>query len=1382
MVWIKNFKLRVNIARFGRKKVSSVDPSPTEVGVRMKAKGSVNKSSNPVFRSYAEALTGRHDSHLSSELVGSGSSGSMKEIINLNSIMDCSQSLNGLLFGVCKSFEFLKGLKDCFREEGWGDLALNFLGGLAVSIQFPSREVAETFVEENKSIWSCWLSKLHVWDSSVAVDNRLAAVHISGVPLPELESPILSEICKHWGVVVDELDSEWGEGRIPCYVLLSQKLEWIHIHTKVKVGEAEILVSVTEDPTKSIKVLSDLSLSSLVAVDSDSDSLNSSSLPEDSESSKLPEKESGDGKSEDRRSEPTIRSEKEGRGHDDESSKNSALGSGPATEESPAAVDVNLMEAVGSSRAKNALEPASGREAGSIHQALGPVCNDVGDSSATKPTSILQCPKGTYNSLRRSKSVNSMNSNPSAEEITGSQKMKFLEAPCKCNRKRGKIPCEHSGFPGSVAGEAFLVRKGDECYPDEGELIASSNRRNWKHLSSDSFEDLNKGTVYRNKPISEDSHDSLLDLGELLGFSKDFSSAKDAMNSVLESTPGTRHLGGFCAAILMKFADRKNVVAQFLIPVGRPVLTISLDLSMFLNLTLEAKHSKLDRFLLSRGFLDVWNKPGALAIQSIYSDHNPIILDTGDRDFGPIPFKFYNSWILSDSLAGVVTRSRVDSNGFGGFTSDILKLSRKLKTVKLGIKEWRKSVLGERSKELKDLKTKHNSLETLEDAWGLSAEERYEKDLILGKIHDLEGRKTWMHGLMINGVWSDDPTILKSYVFGFFQEKYKENAETRLNFRSSQIRRITDAQKSYLTASFSMEELKGAVWSCGGEKAPGPDGFSFAFLRKFWDTISADFFAAVKEFQQDPFRVAACNNSFISLIPKVKDPLSLNEYRPIHLMGCISKVISKMLAERLKLVVGDVISSVQTAFVKGRKIMDGPLIVNEVDFEKAFDNVRWEYLWKIMSQMNFGNVWISWMKGLICTAKVSVLVNGAPSKEFALEKGVRQGDPLSPCFHLASGLRINWEKSTLTGIGVPPTDLSYMAAKVGCKGGKLPFIYLGFPIGDNMRKKASWSPLFKKFDGRIAWVDWEKVLNSRDKGGLGIGSLRAQNIALLAKWWWRFKTEDDTLWKSVIVSIHGSSGQLGTTLSDWTRRGTWGYIATLQDSVMDSNIHLDSLFQRHLEGGRNIRFWLDIWVGNNTLADRFPRLAALDEDISCCIADRIVRSTNGAGFLGRWRRPLREGRETEDEKEIDRACQNLPIHDTGEGWSWGLNDSGTFSVASLRKAFDDMTLKRKVAEVRRAVNSWRNLLPLNTSNMKDFWDEIIEGGRSDENRTLKVITGHAYIWAIWTSRNDVVFNRKIFNPLATANLVQSLISLWCFSRSKKNRCRDCFSWRSSPFV
>jgi len=122
----------------------------------------------------------------------------------------------------------------------------------------------------------------------------------------------------------------------------------------------------------------------------------------------------------------------------------------------------------------------------------------------------------------------------------------------------------------------------------------------------------------------------------------------------------------------------------------------------------------------------------------------------------------------------------------------------------------------------------------------------------------------------------------------------------------------------------------------------------------------------VKHFQQNPSLIYGGNESFITLIPKVKDPLTLNDYLPIPLMGCISKTL---FAERVKLAIDTAISLEQSTFVKGRNIVDGPLIVNEiiswakrlnkrlfilkVDFKKAFDNLNWSFLVDMLDQMNF---------------------------------------------------------------------------------------------------------------------------------------------------------------------------------------------------------------------------------------------------------------------------------------------------------------------------------------------------------------------------------------------------------------------------------------------
>ena len=102
------------------------------------------------------------------------------------------------------------------------------------------------------------------------------------------------------------------------------------------------------------------------------------------------------------------------------------------------------------------------------------------------------------------------------------------------------------------------------------------------------------------------------------------------------------------------------------------------------------------------------------------------------------------------------------------------------------------------------------------------------------------------------------------------------------------------------------------------------------FIQKFWNEVGKDFFEAIKFFESNHQVNLDINSSFTTLVPKVSDPITLGDYRPIHLNGCVSKVISKVLTERLKGVLYSVISSSQTKFIKGRRILDGLLIVTEI--------------------------------------------------------------------------------------------------------------------------------------------------------------------------------------------------------------------------------------------------------------------------------------------------------------------------------------------------------------------------------------------------------------------------------------------------------------------
>ncbi|GKF32652.1 RNA-directed DNA polymerase, eukaryota, reverse transcriptase zinc-binding domain protein [Tanacetum coccineum] len=154
------------------------------------------------------------------------------------------------------------------------------------------------------------------------------------------------------------------------------------------------------------------------------------------------------------------------------------------------------------------------------------------------------------------------------------------------------------------------------------------------------------------------------------------------------------------------------------------------------------------------------------------------------------------------------------------------------------------------------------------------------------------------------------------------------------------------------------------------------------------------------------------NASFIALIPKIQDAKVVKDFRPISLIGSLYKIIAKILANHLVMVLGDLVSEVQSAFIANKQILDGLFILNEliqwckskkkqtmifkIDFEKAYDSVRWDYLDDVLEKFGFGSKWRGWIHNCLHSSKGSILVNGSPTDEFHFQRGLKQGDPLSP--------------------------------------------------------------------------------------------------------------------------------------------------------------------------------------------------------------------------------------------------------------------------------------------------------------------------------------------------------------------------------------------------
>lgn len=140
-----------------------------------------------------------------------------------------------------------------------------------------------------------------------------------------------------------------------------------------------------------------------------------------------------------------------------------------------------------------------------------------------------------------------------------------------------------------------------------------------------------------------------------------------------------------------------------------------------------------------------------------------------------------------------------------------------------------------------------------------------------------------------------------------------------------------------------------------GNKSPGPGGFNFAFFKEFWYLMKHEIHIMFDQFHANE-KIPKCFLSyFVTLIPKVKDPTSLKEFHPIFLLGCLYKILSKVLATRLSKVMNSIISESQSAFLKGRHLVDGVLVVDlakkskreclilKVDFEMAYDSVDWSF-------------------------------------------------------------------------------------------------------------------------------------------------------------------------------------------------------------------------------------------------------------------------------------------------------------------------------------------------------------------------------------------------------------------------------------------------------
>ncbi|GAU41426.1 hypothetical protein TSUD_26060 [Trifolium subterraneum] len=196
--------------------------------------------------------------------------------------------------------------------------------------------------------------------------------------------------------------------------------------------------------------------------------------------------------------------------------------------------------------------------------------------------------------------------------------------------------------------------------------------------------------------------------------------------------------------------------------------------------------------------------------------------------------------------------------------------------------------------------------------------------------------------------------------------------------------------------------------------APGPDGLPAKFYHTYWEIIGKDITKEVLHVLNNGGSPEAYNNTHICLIPKTNNPTTPSDFRPISFCNVTLKIITKTLANRLKIILPDIISQNQSAFVPRRLITDNIIIANEVfhyfqhttrktglvgiktDMAKAYNRIEWQFLKATLESMNFPQNMINTIIQCVSTVTFSILINGKPSRTFQPQRGIRQGDPLSP--------------------------------------------------------------------------------------------------------------------------------------------------------------------------------------------------------------------------------------------------------------------------------------------------------------------------------------------------------------------------------------------------
>ena len=270
-------------------------------------------------------------------------------------------------------------------------------------------------------------------------------------------------------------------------------------------------------------------------------------------------------------------------------------------------------------------------------------------------------------------------------------------------------------------------------------------------------------------------------------------------------------------------------------------------------------------------------------------------------------------------------------------------------------------------------------------------------------------RRCFIDSLLINGVRVADQSEIMRHVVYFCSSLLSAKPEVGFRLASSfwsSHDQISLAENEELLIPLSEDEIFETIRSANSNAASGPDGFSIPFFRQFWPQLKSLVLAIIQGFWLGTVDISRLNYAVLTLIPKVKGADLITQFRPIALINNFAKFPAKGLATGLSPIAHRVISPFQSAFIKGRFILDGVLYLHEIvhdlrtqgtkvvvlklDFEKAYDSVSWHFLRQVLLAKGFDGAVVHRLMQLVTGGHTAVSVNGQVSNFFCYWQGSQE--------------------------------------------------------------------------------------------------------------------------------------------------------------------------------------------------------------------------------------------------------------------------------------------------------------------------------------------------------------------------------------------------------